>query len=98
MTAKSTDWGGDYPIQVDSVQNTITATVAQITAREEAEIGQHRHGKTSTDENKQCDRGRTTADPLISAEVAMLYTVCFVVRVFVLVCISSNFQCYHARY
>ena len=62
-TAKSTDWGGDYPIQADFADNTNTATVARVAAREEAEIGQYWQGKTSTDENKQYHRGRTTDDP-----------------------------------
>ena len=51
-TRKSTDWGGDYLIQVDFAESTNAATVARVAAREEAEIGQHRQGKTSTDENK----------------------------------------------
>ena len=51
-TAKRTDWGGDYAIQADFAENTNTATAARVAAREEAAIGQHRQGKTSTDENK----------------------------------------------
>ena len=66
-TAKSIDWRGDYPIQADFAENTNAVTAARVAAREEAEVGQHRQGKTSTDENKQYDRGRTTAGPLISA-------------------------------
>ena len=65
-TTKSTDWGGDYPIQVDFVENTNAVTAARVAAREEAVIGKHRQVTASTDENKQYDRGRTTADPLIS--------------------------------
>ena len=41
-TAKSTDWGGDYPIQADFAGNTKTVTAARVAAREEAAIGQHR--------------------------------------------------------
>ena len=67
-TAKNTVRGGDYPIQADFGGNPNTATTAQDAAREEAAIGQHRQGKTSTDENKQYDRGRRTADPFISAK------------------------------
>ena len=59
--------GGDYPIQADFAEKTNTATVARVATREEAAIGQHRQGTASTDENKQYDRGRRTADPLISA-------------------------------
>ena len=66
-TAKSTDWGGDCPIQVDLAGNANTVTAARVAAREEATIGQHQQGTASTDENKQYDRGRRTADPLISA-------------------------------
>ena len=65
--AKSTDWGGDFPIQTDFAENTNTATAARVATREEAAIGQHRQGTVSTDENKQYDRGQRTADPLISA-------------------------------
>ena len=67
-TAKSIDWGGDYPIQADFTENTNAATAEQVTAREEAAMGQHRQRKTSTDENTQYDRGRRTADQLISAK------------------------------
>ena len=97
-TAKSTDWERDYPIQADFAENTNTATVARVAAREEAKIGQHRQGKTSTDEKKQYDRGQTTVDLLISASVAMLYAVCFVMRVFALFCLFRNFSCHHTRY
>ena len=65
--AKSSDWGGDYRIQADFAENTNTVIAARVAAREEAAIGQHRQGTASTDENKQYDRGRRTADPLISA-------------------------------
>ena len=67
-TAKSTDWGGDYPTQADFAENTDnTVTAARVTAREEAAIGKHRQGTASTDENKQYDPGGTGEDPLISA-------------------------------
>ena len=66
-TAKSTDWGGDYPIQADFAENTnYTVTAARVAAREEAAIGKHRQGTASTDENKQYDPGGTGGDPLIS--------------------------------
>ena len=67
-TAKNTDWGGDYPIQVDFVENTNNAfTAARVAAHEEAAIGKHRQGTASTDDNKQYDPGGTGDDPLISA-------------------------------
>ena len=75
-TAKSTDWGGDYLIQADFAENTNAVTAARVAAREEAAISTHRQGTASTDENKQYDPGETGDDPLISAEVAMMYTVC----------------------
>ena len=67
-TAKGTDWGGDYPIQANFRGNPTTATTAQVAAREEAAIGQHRQGTTSTDQNKQYDPGGTGADLFISAK------------------------------
>ena len=38
-TAKSTDWGGDYPIQAEFAENTNAVTAARDAAREEAAIG-----------------------------------------------------------
>ena len=82
-TAKRTDWGGDYPIQADFGGNPNTATTAEVAAREEAAIGQHRQGIASTDKNKQYDPGGTGDDPFISfCLVAMLYTACSVLCVF----------------
>ena len=66
-TAKSTDWGGDYPIQADFAENTNTPTVARVATRKEAAIGHHRQGTASTGENKQYDPGGTGDNPLISA-------------------------------
>ena len=66
-TAKSTDWGGTYPIQEDFAENTNAVTAAQVAAREEAAIGKYRQRTASTDENKQYDPGGTGDDPLISA-------------------------------
>ena len=68
-TAKSTDWGGDYLIQADFVENTNNAVViaVRVAVHEEAAIGKHRQGTASTDENKQYDPGGTSDDPLISA-------------------------------
>ena len=67
-SAKSIDWGGDYPIQADFVENTNNAvTAARVAAHEEAAFGKHRQGTASTDENKQYDPGGTSDDPLISA-------------------------------
>ena len=50
-TAKSTDWGGDYPIQADFAGNLKTVTAARVAAREEAAIGRHQRGAASTDHN-----------------------------------------------
>ena len=63
-TAKSTDWGGDCPIQADFMENTNnTVTATRVTAHEEAAIGKHRQGTASTtDENKQYDPGGTNDD------------------------------------
>ena len=66
-TTKSTYRGGDYPNQADFAENTSKATAARVAAREEAVIGQHRQGTSSTDENMQYDPGRRGDDPLISA-------------------------------
>ena len=66
-TAKSTDWGGDYPIQADFVGNTNAVTATRVAAHEEAAIGKHRQETASIDENKQYDPGGTSDDPLISA-------------------------------
>ena len=66
-TAKSTDWGGDYPIQAEFAENSNAVTATRVAARGEAAIGKQRQGTASTDENKQYDRGRTGDDPLISA-------------------------------
>ena len=66
-TTKSTDWGGDCPIQADFVGNTNAVTATRVAAHEEAAIGKHRQGTASTDENKQYDPGGTSDDPLISA-------------------------------
>ena len=66
-TAKSTEWGGDYPIQADFAENTNAVTAARVAAREEAAIGKHRQGTALTDENKQYDLGGTGDDPSISA-------------------------------
>ena len=67
MTAKSTDWGGDYLIRADFAGKTNTATKARIAACEEAAISQHRQGTASTDENQQYDPGGTGAEPSIYA-------------------------------
>ena len=67
-TAKSTDWGGDYPIHADFAENTNNAVTApRVAAHEEAAIGKHRQGTASTDKNKQYDPGGTSDDPSISA-------------------------------
>ena len=60
--------GGKLPIQADFGGNPNTATTAQVAAREEAAIGQHRQGTTSTDQNKQYDRGQRKGELLISAK------------------------------
>ena len=66
-TAKSTDWGGDYPIQADFAENTNAVIAARDAAHEEAANVKHRQGTVSTDENKQYDPGGTGGDPLIYA-------------------------------
>ena len=53
-TARSTDRGGDYPIQADFGGNP-KATTAQVSAREDATIGRHQRGTTSIEQNKQFD-------------------------------------------
>ena len=49
-TAKSTDWGGDYPIQAEFSENTNAVTAARVAAREEAEIDKQRQGTASDSE------------------------------------------------
>ena len=55
-TSRSTDRGGDYPVQADFEGNPKT-TIARVAAREEAAIDRHQRGTTSTEENKQFDPG-----------------------------------------
>ena len=57
-TAKSTDRGGDYPIQAHFGGNPKATTAQQVSAREDAVTGRHQRGTTSTEQNKQFDRGR----------------------------------------
>ena len=45
ITAKSTDWRGDYPIQADFAENSNTVTAVRVAAREGAALDQHRQGK-----------------------------------------------------
>ena len=98
-TAKSTDWGRDYPIQVDFADNTNAVTVARAAAREEAVIGKQRQGTASTDENKQYEPGGTGDDPLISAQwpCCILYAL-LCVFLFCFVLPSLQFPCYHVRF
>ena len=101
-TAESTDWGGDYSIRAHFAGNTNTGTRARVAAREEAAIGRHQRGAASTDQNKQYDRDRKTADLLISAgwPCCILYAllcVCFFFFFF-LFYLPCNFPCYHTRY
>ena len=56
-TAKSTDSGGDYPIQADFARNPKTATTARVAAREEAAISRQQRWATSTEQSKQFDPG-----------------------------------------
>ena len=56
-TARSTDRGGDYPIQADFGGNLKTTITARVVAREEATIGRHQRGTASTEQNKQFDPG-----------------------------------------
>ena len=58
-TPKSTDWRGEYPIQPDFMVSPNTATTARVAARDEAAIGRHQRGITSTNQNKQFDSGGT---------------------------------------
>ena len=60
IAAKSTDWGGDYPIQADFAGNP-KPTTGRVTARGEAAIGRHQRGTTSTEQNKQFDPGGDSA-------------------------------------
>ena len=55
--AKSTDRGGDYPIQVDFVGNPKKITTARVAAREETAIGRHQRGTRSTEQSKEFDPG-----------------------------------------
>ena len=91
-TAKSTHWGGDCLILADFAENTKAVTATQVAAREEAAIGKHRQGTTSTDENKQYDPGGTSDDPLISAywPCCILYAL-LCVFLFCFVLLSSYF-------
>ena len=68
IAAKRTHRGGDYPIQADFVGNPEAVTTARLAAREEAAIGRHQRGTTSTDQNKQYDPGGTGADLFMSAK------------------------------
>ena len=56
-TLRSSDRGGDYPIQADFAGNPKTATTARIAAREEAAISRQQRGATSTEQSKQFDPG-----------------------------------------
>ena len=96
-TAKSTDLGGDYPIQGDFAGNPETVTAARVAAREEAAIGRHQRGTTSTDQNKQFDPGGRTVELFISVKwlCCILYAL---LCVFFLFCLSCNFPRYHTRY
>ena len=67
-TAKNTHRGGDCPIQADFVGNPEAVTSARVAAREEAAIGRHQRGTTSTDQNKQYDPGGTGDDLFMSAK------------------------------
>ena len=49
-TAKSTDWGRHYPAQADFGGNP-TATPTRVAGREEAAIGWHQRGTTSTEQD-----------------------------------------------
>ena len=54
---QSTNWGGGYPIQEDLGRSPKTATAARVAVREEAVIGRHQRGTTSTEQNKQFHPG-----------------------------------------
>ena len=59
VTTPSTERGGDYPTQADFGGNPKKAKTARVAAREEAAIGRHQRGTTSTKQNEQFDpRGR----------------------------------------
>ena len=92
--AKSTDWGGDYPIQADFAENTNTVTAARVAAREEAAIGKHRQGTASTDENKQYDPGGTGDNPPKWPCCILYALLCVFLFCFAFLTISP---CYHAQ-
>ena len=52
--SKSTDRGGNYPLQADFRGNPITTT-ARVAAHAEAAIGRQQRGTTSTEQSKQFD-------------------------------------------
>ena len=67
-TAKSKDWGGDYTIQADFAENPETVTTARVAACEEAAIGRHQGGTTSTEQNKEFDPWGKNGKLFISAK------------------------------
>ena len=73
-----------------------TTTTVRVAAREEAAIGRHQRGTTSTEQNKQFDPGGCKDSLFLSAKwlLYMLYALLYIF----LFCLSANFFCYHARF
>ena len=94
-TAKSTDWGGDNPIQADFAGNPETVRTARVTAREEAGIGRHQRGTTLTDQNKQYDPGGTGAELFISTKRPCCILYAWLCVFFFLFCLPCSFPRYH---
>ena len=87
---------GEYPIQADFMVSPNTATTARVTARDEAAIGRHQRGTTSTDQNKQFDPGGTGVNCSFLPSGYAVY--CMLCCAFFSVLSSCNFPCYHTRY
>ena len=94
VIARSTERGGDYPIQADFGRNPRTTTV-RVAAREEAAIGGCQRGTTSTEQNNQFDPGGSR---VFCSFLPSGYLVCCMLFVHVLFLFSASFSCYHARF
>ena len=86
---------GDYPTQADFGGNP-TATTVRVAVSEEAAIGRHQRGTTSTEQNKQFDPGgRRVSSSFLSSGYAIY---CMLCCAFFSVLPSCNFLYYHTRY
>ena len=94
LIARSTERGGDYPIQADVGRNPRTTTV-RVAALEEAAIGGCQRGTTSTEQNNQFDPGGSR---VICSFLPSGYLVCCMLFVHALFLFSASFSCYHARF